>query len=84
VAGYGLEIRGLIAGRGNRVFSSLQRLDRLWGETNLLYNGYWEFFLRGKSGRGVKLTTNFNTAPRSGVAELYLHFSIRLHGVVLN
>jgi hypothetical protein len=41
---YGLEIRGLIADRGKRFISSPQRPDRLWGEPNLLYNGYWEFF----------------------------------------
>jgi hypothetical protein len=32
---------------------------------------------------GVKLTIH-HLVPRSGMAELYFHFSIRVHGVVLN
>jgi hypothetical protein len=37
--GYGLEDRGLIPGRGKKIFSCPQRLDRLWGTPSLLSNG---------------------------------------------
>jgi hypothetical protein len=32
----------------------------------------------------VKLTTHFHLAPRTRMAELHIHSSIRLHGIVLN
>jgi hypothetical protein len=35
-------------------------------------------------GRGVKLATHPHLFPRSRMAELYLQFLIRLHGVMLN
>jgi hypothetical protein len=40
--------------------------------------------IEGKAGRGVKLTTRFHLVPRSKMVQLYLHSTIRLHGVVLN
>jgi hypothetical protein len=37
-----------------------------------------------KAAQGVKLTTYLCLVPRSRMVELYIHFPIRLHGVVLN
>jgi hypothetical protein len=64
--GYALDSRGV----GVRVpvvarFSSPRRPDRLWGPPSLLSNGYRRIFIRGKSGRGVKLTTHLELLPRS-------------------
>jgi hypothetical protein len=58
--GYGLDDRGVGVRFlvGSRIFSSPRRPDRLWGPTNLLFNGY-----RGKSGRVVKLTTHLQLLP---------------------
>jgi hypothetical protein len=54
--GYGLEGRGLIAGKGSLGTST--------------YNGYQGIFLERKSGRSMKLTTQFHLVPRSRAAEL--------------
>jgi hypothetical protein len=69
---------GVRAPVGSRIFSSPNRSDRLWGPPNLQSNGYRRLFHRG-----LKLTTHLQLLPRSRIAELYIHFSIRLHGVVL-
>jgi len=42
------------------VFSLQSRLDRLWGPSRLLSEGYWLFCPRGYSVRGVKLTTHLH------------------------
>jgi hypothetical protein len=34
------------------------------------------------AGRGVMLSTHLQLVPRSEMVELYLHYPIRLHGVV--
>jgi len=44
---------------GWEFFSSPPRPDRLWGPRN------WGFFLRGYSGRVLKLTTHLHVSPRS-------------------
>jgi hypothetical protein len=44
--GYGLDGRGSIPGRDNRLVSTLQRPDRLW-LTQLLSSSYLELFPRG-------------------------------------
>jgi hypothetical protein len=48
-AGYRLDNRGVGARVpvGSRIFSSPRHPDRLWGPSNLLYNGYWGLFLLG-------------------------------------
>jgi hypothetical protein len=57
---------------------------RLWGQPNLLYSGYRGHFPRRQSGRGVRLTTNLHLVPSSRISVPYLHFPLRLHGLVLN
>jgi hypothetical protein len=47
--------------------------------------GTWALSPRVKrQGGGVKLTTDLNLVPRSRKVELYLHFPICLHGILLN
>jgi len=53
-------VRGSNPGEGE-IFRT--RPDRSWGPPSLLYNVYG-FFPRGKSGRGVALTTHPYLAPR--------------------
>jgi hypothetical protein len=77
-SGYGLDDRGVRVRVpvGSRIFSSSRRPD----SPNLVHNGY-----RGYSGRGVMLTTQLQLVPRSRkCAYIYIHFSLRLHGVALN
>jgi hypothetical protein len=68
---------------GARIFASPCPPDFLYGPPNLLSNGYMGFFLQGCSSKGVKLNTHLQLVPRSRV-DLYNHYPIRLHGVVLN
>jgi hypothetical protein len=44
--GYGLDDReaGVGVPVGSRIFTSPRRPDRLWGQPNLLYNGYQGLF----------------------------------------
>jgi hypothetical protein len=44
--GYGLDYRevGVLVPVGSRIFTSLYRLERLWGPPSLLFNGYWGSF----------------------------------------
>jgi hypothetical protein len=58
--GYSLNNLISIPGRDVRFFSLLPRPDRLWGPPSPLSSGY-----RGKSGRGVKLTTHLLLVQRS-------------------
>jgi hypothetical protein len=50
--GYGLDNRGVgvLGPVVSRMFTSY-RPDRLWGPPNLLSNGYWGLFPRGKAAR---------------------------------
>jgi hypothetical protein len=56
--GYRLNNRNSILSRGKRFFFTSQRPDRIWGPPSLLFSEYQGFFLRGQSGRGVKLTSH--------------------------
>jgi hypothetical protein len=75
--------RGWIPGRYQKIFFTLQRPDWLWGPLSLLSNGYRWFFPRGKSSRGMKLTTHLHLVPRSKMVELYISSPVRVHGMGL-
>jgi hypothetical protein len=81
VTGYGLANRGVEVRVpvGSRIFSFPSRPDRLWDPLNLLSNVERGLFPRGK------VTINLQLVLRSRkYVDLYIHFPIRLHGVVLN
>jgi hypothetical protein len=63
--------------------SSPYRLYQLWSPPGLLANRYRRLFLWGQSGKGVKLATH-HLVPRSRMVDLYIHFLVRLYGVMLN
>jgi hypothetical protein len=69
---------------GSRIFSSPLRPDGLSGPPSLLSNEYRGLSPRGKSGRGMKLTNHLQLLPRSEYVDRYIHFPIRLHGLVFN
>jgi hypothetical protein len=71
-----LDGRGSIPSRGHIFFSAAQRPDLLWIRP--------DSYSMHIDGRRAKLTTHLHLVPRSRMVELYLHFLIRLHGVVLN
>jgi hypothetical protein len=72
--GYGLDIRGSIRGRRNKIFSILQHPHRFAPTKPLILTGFWALYLREYRGRGVKLTTRLNLVLRSRMVELYLNF----------
>jgi hypothetical protein len=47
VSDYGLDDRGSISDRGKGFFLLSLRLDRLWGPSSLLSNGYWGSYPMG-------------------------------------
>jgi hypothetical protein len=71
--GYGPDDRGFFPDRGKIFFSSSQRPDRLWGPVST-----GDSFAGGEGGEADQ-----SPPSRSRTVELCLHFSIRLHGVVL-
>jgi hypothetical protein len=82
--GYGLGGRGSIPGRSKILFCTTQRPNRLWDPPSLLCNGYRGLFPWGSIGQVAMLTTQLHLVPRSRMKELYLHFPIFLHSMVLN
>jgi hypothetical protein len=78
------EFYGSIPGGGWEFFSSPLRPERLWVPPSLLSSGYQGLFPFVQSGRGVKLTTPSSSAEVKECVELYIHFPIHLHGVVLS
>jgi hypothetical protein len=80
--GCGLDIQG-VGVRVNvesRIFSSPRFPDRLWGPPNLLSSGYrgaeWQ---KREGDHSLSATTGGQVN-----VDLYIHFPIRLHGVMLN
>jgi hypothetical protein len=45
VTDYGLEVQGLIPGRGKRYLSTPQHPDQLWSPHSPVSNRYWGLFL---------------------------------------
>jgi hypothetical protein len=80
--GYGLDGRGSITGRSNRYFSSFQRPDRLWVPPSLLQIS--GALPQGTKRLGLESDHSLYLVPRSKMVELFLHYPIRLQGVVLN
>jgi hypothetical protein len=79
-------VREIISRRGSEIFSSSPpRPDRLWGPSSLLSK-----WVPGTVSPGVKRPgreVNHSPASSAEVKEcvaLYLHPSVRLHGVVLS
>jgi hypothetical protein len=62
-------------------FSSPQRPDRLWGLPCSLPNVYRRLGVKGQEREAGHY---FHLVPRLRRVELYLHISIRLHGLALN
>jgi hypothetical protein len=82
--GYGMDDRGSISDMDKR-FSLLRRFQTGSGAHPTSYPmGRGGLFPPEQSDRGVELTTQPNPVSRPRMVELYLHSSIRLHGVVLN
>jgi hypothetical protein len=66
------------------IFFSWHHPDGICGPASLLSNGYRVVFPGKNTSRGVKPTTRLILAPRSLIVELHLHYTARLHGLVLN
>jgi hypothetical protein len=81
---YGLDDRGSIPGRAEQ-FSLRHSVQTLSGIHPVFYPmGTGDSSPVCRAAGGVKLTTHLHLVPRSRMMELYLHFPIRLDGVVLN
>jgi len=72
---YGLDDQSSIPDR-DRFFPSPPRPDRLWSPHALLSIGYQRLFPRGKSGRGVKMTTHLHLMLRLIVTVWSYKFSL--------
>jgi hypothetical protein len=75
---YELDGRCSIPDRGKKFFSTRQRQDQLCDQPSLSYSGYERIRRRERA------TDHTRIVPRSRMAELYLHYVMRFHGVVLN
>jgi hypothetical protein len=77
---YGLDM-AVFPARVREIFSSPQRPD--WGPTQPPIKWVTGGSFSG-NGCGMKLTTHLHLVPRSRMVELYLHFTMCFHGIVLN
>jgi hypothetical protein len=68
----------------SRFFTSPCGPDRLWGPPNLLYNGYSEFFRRGKAAWALSWPLTSNQCRDQENVGLYIHSPTSLYGVLLN
>jgi hypothetical protein len=81
VTGYRLDTWGSILDRGKRFFSCLfftasgPAVERTFPPIQ---------WVPGAFSPGVKMTIDLHLVSWSRIEELYLHFTIRLHGVLLN
>jgi hypothetical protein len=75
---------GLDSRQGKIFFSFPHSPDRLEAHPASYPMGTGGSFSRAESGGGVKLTTHLHLVPRLRMVELYLHFLIYIHGVMLN
>jgi hypothetical protein len=84
--GYGLGDRGVraLVPVGWRIFSSPRRQDRLWSSPNLLSNLYRALFRGGKATGAWSWPLTSSQCRGQENVDLYMHFPIRLHGLVLN
>jgi hypothetical protein len=80
--GYGLDCSGSIPGKGKIVLFSVASTPAL-GPTQPIQWVLGAPF-SGIKRQGVKLTTYLHLVRRSEMVELYLHYHIRLHRVMLN
>jgi hypothetical protein len=83
VTGYGQDGGGSNPGKG-KTFSSSQRPHRLWCPRSLLSNAYRGLFPGGKVADAWSWPLTSNYCRGQEYVDLYIHSSIRLHGVVIN
>ena len=77
---YGLDGLGIESRWGGKIFLTL--LERPWGPSSLLYNGY-RVFPGGKAAGGVAMTTHPNLAPRLKEEMIYTSTPpLRLRGLL--
>jgi hypothetical protein len=74
--GWPAEELGTDSRQGQEFFSSSQSTDRFCGSPNILSSAYSGFYLRGGSGRDVKLTIHLHVEPRLRMVKLYLPLPI--------
>jgi hypothetical protein len=68
---------------GKRLFFIPQDPERLWGPPSKLCNGCQGFFSGNKRAER-EAEHSFQSSTDVKKVELYIHFSIRLHGMMLN
>jgi hypothetical protein len=68
----------------SRIFSSPRRPDRLWGAPSFISNGCRWLFPGGKAAEAWNWPFTSKQCRGEENVDLYIHSSIRFHGVVLN
>jgi hypothetical protein len=82
--GYGLDDRrvGVRVPVESRIFSSPNRLGRLWGLPSILRNEYKGLFPRGVKWPGPE--ADHSSPTNAEIKKMWIHSSICLHAVMLN